>query len=44
MNKQAAQIRYWADKYFPHLLPAHRYALVAELLKLHLGTPRSAIK
>ena len=32
MTKQEAQIRYWADKFFPHLV--NRYALVAVLLRL----------
>jgi hypothetical protein len=36
MNKAEAQIKFWGDKFFAHLLPAHRYALVAELLRLHI--------
>lgn len=31
-----AQVRYWGEKYFPHLLPEHRTQLVRELLRLHL--------
>lgn len=36
MNKGQAQIRFWGGKYFANLLSAHRYALVLELVRLHL--------
>ena len=41
MSRYDAQVKYWADKYFPHLLPAHRLALVLELLQMHAITPES---
>lgn len=39
MTMQEAQIVYWAEKFFPHLLPSHAQALVRELVKLHVKQP-----
>ncbi len=42
MNRYDAQVKFWADKYFPHLLPKHRLALVFELLQMHALNPQPA--